>query len=434
MTRGSGGVPRLDHLAARLHEEATRQDRKDRRSPFERDRARIIHSVAFRRLQGKTQVFAAGWADFMRTRVTHSIEVSQIGRSLAENNGVDGGLVEAACLAHDLGHPPFGHTGEDALNECMAGMGGFEGNAQTFRVLTRLEEKTNEYPGLNLTRGVLLATLKYPARQSAGAGKYLYDQDADGHDAWLFDRSDVGLARAGDKVLGWRRTLACQMMDWADDIAYSVHDLEDGLVSRFLVPQQFTDVWFVDSIHEALSRAPVSWRSGAPSRDTVRAILNDARDRLTHRSGPSRQTIREFTRHFINRFVTTAEVSGKGTTPFDFTLERPEEVWIECLVFKQITFEFIIRDQRSTTFAEKGRHVIRRLFKALHENTREIAKRRRFELFPRHVVPALKENQENDPTLMRMVCDYIASMTDGQAMALYRRMFETGGTSPFDVI
>ncbi len=316
----------------------------------------------------------------------------------------------------------------------MTGVGGFEGNAQTFRVLTRLEEKAHKYSGLNLTRGVLLATLKYPARQAAGKGKYLYDDDADAHEEWLLDGSDIKLADDPEKRNGWPRTLACQMMDWADDIAYSVHDLEDGLLSRFLVPQQFSETWFVDSIHEALSRAPVSWRQGKPSRDAVKDILDDARKRLAHRSDPSRQTIREFTRYFINRFVTTAEVSGKGATPFDFRLDRPEEVWTECLVFKQITFEFIIRDQRSTTFAEKGRHVVRRLFDALAGNTGADAKRHRFELFPRDMIHLLRQKQENEPALKRMVCDYIASMTDGQAMALYRRMFETSGTSPFDVV
>ncbi|MDA2925217.1 dNTP triphosphohydrolase [Acidobacteria bacterium AH-259-L09] len=137
-------------------------DPSDKRNPFEHDRARIIHSVHFRRLQGKTQIFAPGWADFMRTRLTHTIETGQIGRALGENAGLPGSLVEAACFAHDLGHPPFGHTGEQALNAEMKEHGGFEGNAQTFRILTRIERKSSQFRGLNLCRATLLGTIKYP--------------------------------------------------------------------------------------------------------------------------------------------------------------------------------------------------------------------------------------------------------------------------------
>ena len=222
------------------------------RTAFQRDRARLIHSSALRRLGAKTQILVAGTDDFARTRLTHTLEVAQIGRQIGTSLGCDPDVVDCACLAHDLGHPPFGHNGERALAEIAGNIGGFEGNAQTLRLLTRLEPKIlfpdGRSAGVNLTRAALDAAVKYPWTLAEAAAhpkgersaKFcIYPDDTDVF-AWLKQH-------APDTT---RRPVECQVMDLSDDIAYSVHDVEDAIATGAFNPGELHENGVIDAVVE----------------------------------------------------------------------------------------------------------------------------------------------------------------------------------------
>jgi len=238
------------------------QRKQDYRSAFQIDRDRLIHSHAFRKLQSKTQVFLSGEYDFYRTRLTHSMEVAQIGRSichflasseclsrklLAEDFFIDGDLVEAVCLAHDLGHPPFGHSGERTLQELMRGHGGFEGNAQTLRLLGEtIFESETDVRGMQPTRALLDGVLKYKKLyrefgEDKPVNHFLYDSQ-ERQRAFVFDgRKIPGELREGEELNAFK-SVECQIMDWADDAAYSLNDVVDGVKAGFLTIERI-EAW-----------------------------------------------------------------------------------------------------------------------------------------------------------------------------------------------
>lgn len=403
-----------------------RQDAIDPRDPFEIDRARIVHSSAFRRLQGKTQIFGVGEGDFFRTRLTHSMEVAQIGKGLAlflnrqpimGGRGLSTELLEAACLAHDLGHPPFGHNGEAALQACMHAHGGFEGNAQNLRILTRLEAK-REGHGLDLTRATLESVLKYlepySVRKARRGGapeaveKCFYDDDAEVV-RWIRQDADHQL-----------RSLESEVMEWADDIAYSVHDLEDGLHAGLIHLEQFDNAGTLDRIAAYASKKGGVAIAPAEVSELMQRLLPPLRAPRASKVKELRKTL---TSSLINRFIVGTQVverpAGAG---YELQLVVPEELRREAAILMGVEFVLMIRNPRVTTLEYKGKQVVTRLFEA-HAQP-DVG-----DMLPEDVREAWEPVREDEGARLRVVCDYIAAMTDAHALKLYRRLFEPGAGS-----
>ena len=406
-------------------------DATDPRSPFEIDRARIIHTSAFRRLQGKTQIFGVGEGDFFRTRLTHSMEAAQIGKGLViflnqlpELAGapMSTELVEAACLAHDLGHPPFGHNGEVALQGCMHRYGGFEANAQNLRILTQLEAKRDGF-GLNLSRATLESILKYlepysvkKARRGGtnaplAVEKCFYDAD-EPLMAWI--RAD------GDRQ---NRSLESEVMEWADDIAYSVHDLEDGLHSGLIVPEHFTNPRLLEKIAEAAIKRGAAGCDGGEVQEFVQELF-------THLPGGTARHLKEqrkrLTSHLIHRCIVNTQVKARPEAPaYPLTLDIDERVKREVAILKAVEYVVLIRNPRVTTLEYKGKLIVTNLFRALAQDDSG-------DLLPEEVRERWEEVRHDDQARLRVVCDYIAGMTDLYALKLYARLFEPGVGSLHD--
>ncbi len=436
-------MPGFEAWAARRHPELEGEGdddggrERDPRSPFERDRNRIIHSGAFRRLQGKTQVFGVGDADFYRTRLTHSLECAQIGRALAMRVSRDHRLwevCEAACLAHDLGHPPFGHNGEDELDELLRPHGlGFEGNAQTLRVVARLEVRSDEHGGLNLTRGTLASLVKYPQPRSSGAKKYVYDDDA-ALVAWALEGTPA--RPAGQPAL---RPLTLDLMDLADDVAYSTHDVEDGVRARFITPLELRDGRVAETVTELGARALRSHGLGLDVAD-VRAVFGELLARLepdtAYQSGAARKRVGRYLISNMVGEVGFARVPEGGADPlWGMRLVVPDHVRKRCEVLKQLSRACVMQDSRVTTIRHKGREIVRRLFGALCENALADppAVRARFDLFPLHRRAMLAASPDAQ-TKVRHVADYVAGMTDSFAMRMFARLFLPQQGTLFDVL
>lgn len=396
------------------------EEHSGRRSDFARDRGRLLHSSALRRLAAKTQVLSpTAGLDFARNRLTHSLEVAQVGRELATSLGLDPDVVDTACLAHDLGHPPFGHNGERALNEWSADIGGFEGNAQTLRLLTRIEPKVfgpdGQSYGLNLTRASLDASTKYPWPQSqgvadpSGRSKFgFYDDDAAAFE-WM-------RAGAPDRV----RCIEAQVMDLSDDIAYSVHDFEDAIVSGYLdVPALSARV-----DHDALVNAMFEWIGGELSHDELIAAF----DRLDHLESwletwdGSRwdlARLKNLTSSLIGRFAHEAVQATRDAYPlgslarFGADVVIPRDTLAEIAVLKGIVAANVMSTNSRQPIYTRQRFVLIELADAL------------WVAGPAQLDRAFADDftaASDDAARRRVIVDQVASLTDQSAMSWHERV------------
>jgi dGTPase len=379
------------------------------RSDFERDRARVLHSAALRRLAAKTQVVTAGSADFPRTRLTHSLECAQIGRELGREIGCDPDLVDAACLAHDIGHSPFGHNGETALNDLAADAGGFEGNAQSLRLLTRLEPKV-QGAGLNLTRATLDATLKYPWFSPGPNTKFgVYAEDAE-----VF-----GWIRRGAPA-GRRRCLEAQVMDWADDVAYSVHDLEDGFVAGLIT---------FKNLNSLTERTVVSQTTATTylGEDVSVAELTEVLDALlaldvwptSYDGGPETAAwLKNTTSELIGRFCISAQDATLAAHPrplarYAADLIVPRQQRLECALLKGITAHYVMTRPGVIAAQARERELLAELAFAVERGA------------PGTLDPLLRPAwyaAQTDTARRRVIIDQIASLTDTSAIAWHHRL------------
>jgi dGTPase len=429
---------------------------KDHRHATERDRDRILHSAAFRRLQGKTQVFGIGQADFYRTRLTHSIETAQIARGIAHNlifehprlaNCLTPELAEAAALAHDLGHPPFGHAGEQTLDDCMREVSRkehlsgknflrFEGNAQTFHILVAAEPKSLSYPGLNLTRATLAGVMKYPYEQDAGNDKFIFTSDLSAA-RWVL-KNGPGVLKSRKKSALQRpfTSISCQILDWADDCAYSVHDVEDALQAQFLHPGDLEQLRFVRKVfaHYEETRN----RETAPRLDLadVRERLLDLKKRiLPSETGDERAHRKAAMRDILNYFITSVsleEVKRDGRSDFSYRLVVPHDARVMSVLCKSVIWEAVITDPRVAAMSTKGREILRDLFHLLME---EVLDKKSVALFPRYYRPIIEECLDGgQKPAARAVCNFLALMTDMDALRLHALLRGTKASSVFDFI
>lgn len=399
------------------------EDRKtsSRRGEFARDRARVLHSSALRRLGAKTQVLSPTAGDFARTRLTHSLEVAQVGREMGAELGLNPDIVDMACLAHDLGHPPFGHNGETALNAWAKEIGGFEGNAQTLRLLTRIEPKVfsadGQPRGLNLTRASLDATCKYPwtidnavreveATKSVKFGVY---QDDIPVFNWLRDG-------APERT----KCIEAQVMDFADDVAYSVHDFEDAVVSGFIDLNQVSDRGVRAGLIDKIS----IWNGGVLDRSQLEeafAELEANQYWLKRFSGLPQDlaTLKNLSSSLIGSFVLTStdrtleSAHTKEVTRYQSQLLVPIEIRAQIAVLKGLVSAFLMSIESRKGFYEYQRAILVELADALLA-----ANGKHLDSYGEWAWLSARDETEQ----RRVVVDQVACLTDQSAINLHYQL------------
>lgn len=456
------------------------------RPPFRRDYSRLIHSPAFRRLQGKTQLFPGSESDFFRNRLTHSLEVAQIAKSISirinesrvvgrlRNDKINLDLVEFAGLAHDLGHPPFGHNGEHALDDCMKDFGGFEGNAQTLRILSKLEKKGDSVlpfvgpgridsrTGLNLTHRTLASILKYnevipingndrpEGKSKLMKGYYSSESELVDH----IKTSVIGSSGYSKEF----KTIECQIMDLADDIAYSTYDLEDALKAGFVSPLEILN----DSLNEGLMKKvakKVSDKIKLPfddldatmslmelffydllPKDEILSELYNAKSKQNKYWSIAQRAISTYesslmisqegykrnklTSELVNRFINGLELTWEPSAPAFSTIKFSDEIFPIVETLKNYTFLKLIESSRLKVSEYRGTQIVTFLFKALDDGGAK--------LLP--VDFSQWHEAGNEIEKKRVICDFIAGMTDSYAIEFYGRLTSSNPQSIFKPI
>lgn len=435
---------------ARLADEPNKKRRLDQRTPYHRDKARVLHSAAFRRLQSKTQIHNNGLSDFYRTRLTHSLEVSQIGSGIVarlelaqpEFSSIlpSSNLIETICLCHDIGHPPFGHGGETALNYMMLKQGGFEGNGQTFRIVTQLEPYT-EFNGMNLTRRSLLGLLKYPVCLSEVSapypidtsrnfrqlkteewmpGKGIYDHDKALLDAVLspLSKSDKLLFRTlrsqskdeqGQHKKSRYKSLDCSIMEIADDIAYGVHDLEDaiamGIISKHLWQEkvatelaEIKDFCLIDQITEITNH--LFSQQHFKRKDAIGALVNS-----------------------LITSVEIKKVDPRFNEPLlSYNAYLSPAMFQVLNILKQFVLKYVIKSPDLQILEYRGQQIVMELFEAFNAGP--------LRFLPEPIKQHWRAQKGDKSREMRVIADYISSLTDNHALRLHASLFSSSPTAP----
>ena len=411
-------------------------DASDYRTPFQIDRDRVLHTPTFRRLQNKTQVFWSGEYDFYRTRLTHSLEVAQIGKSISywlksQSDGplsddffIDPDLVEAICLSHDLGHPPFGHAGERTLNHLMRAHGGFEGNAQTLRLLTERIFSAKR-SGMDPTRAFLDGVLKYKSlwtemissTDKVPENHFIYDDQHQFLD-WAMGGNDFPLELTAGATRDKFKSIECQVMDWADDTAYSLNDLSDSVRAGFLTIEKI-EAWAEKCNHPTGQNTPLG--------DLMMAIR--------------RKRVDPFVGKRIGRYIqatrleTDVNFLSNMSNRYRHRLVIDDAMKEESALFKRLAFEVVFLSPQLKQLEHKGSRMLRLMWEVLAERyvAQQAIDGQNFQLLPADTSAEIAAAPD-EATRARLVCDFLAGMTDGYAARTYKRLFSPEFGSIGDLI